>query len=48
MLSDAENSTNAKQHLKYTEEEDDETTGLDIILTHKGMNYEVLNKDLEA
>ena len=36
MSSDAENS-NAKRHFKYMEEEDGEETGLDIILTHKGM-----------
>ena len=47
MLSDAENS-NSKQHLKYIEEEDDETTGLDIILTHKGMNCEMPDKGFEA
>ena len=37
MSSDAEN-PNAKRHFKYTEEEDGEMIGLDIILTHKGMN----------
>ena len=36
MSSDAE-SSNAKRHFKYMEEEDGEETGLDIILTHKGM-----------
>ena len=36
MSSDAEN-PNAKRHFKYTEEEDGEETGLDIILIHKGI-----------
>ena len=36
MSSDAENS-NAKRQFKYIEEEDGEETGLDIILTHKGI-----------
>ena len=42
MSSDAENS-NAKRHFKYMEEEDGEETGLDIILTHKGMLQTKLN-----
>ena len=36
MSSDAEKA-NAKRQFKYIEEEDGEETGLDIILTHKGM-----------
>ena len=40
MSSDAEN-PNAKRRFQYTEEEDGEMTGLDIILTHKGMNCTV-------
>ena len=40
MSSDTKNS-NAKRHFKYIEEENGEETGLDIILTQKGMNCKV-------
>ena len=42
MSSDAEKA-NAKRQFKYIEEEDGEETGLDIILTHKGMFQSILN-----
>ena len=42
MSSDAEK-PNAKRQFKYIEEEDGEETGLDIILTHKGIFQFKLN-----
>ena len=42
MSSDAEKA-NAKRQFKYIEEGDGEETGLDIILTHKGMFQTKLN-----
>ena len=42
MSSDAEKA-NAKRQFKYIEEGDGEETGLDIILTHKGMFQSILN-----